>query len=56
MLRRVRAPGLQREGLIWTLPPFGEDSGRRYLHRHWEWLWNGDEDVATPFHVGALET
>jgi hypothetical protein len=20
----------------------------------WEWLWNGDEDVATPFHVGAV--
>jgi hypothetical protein len=20
----------------------------------WEWLWNGDEDVASPFHVGAV--
>jgi hypothetical protein len=20
----------------------------------WEWLWNGDEDVATPFHPGAV--
>jgi hypothetical protein len=20
----------------------------------WEWLWNGDEDVATPFHAGAV--
>jgi hypothetical protein len=19
----------------------------------WEWVWNGDEDVATPFHTGA---
>jgi hypothetical protein len=19
----------------------------------WEWVWNGDEDVATPFHAGA---
>jgi hypothetical protein len=20
----------------------------------WEWLWNGDEDVATPFHAGTV--
>ncbi len=20
----------------------------------WEWLWNGDEDVATPLHAGAV--
>ncbi len=20
----------------------------------WEWLWNGNEDVATPFHLGAV--
>ncbi len=33
------------------LPPDVDSygSGRRCPHRHWEWLWNGDEDVATPF-------
>ncbi len=36
-----------------TLPLLGKDSGRRCPHRHWEWLWNGDEDVATPLQKGA---
>ena len=37
-----------------TLPPFGNDSGRRCPHRLGNGLWNGDEDVATPFHAGAV--
>jgi hypothetical protein len=38
---------------ILTLRPFGKDSGRRCSHHHWEWLCNGDEDVATPL-LGAV--
>jgi hypothetical protein len=41
-------------GRILTLPPFENDSGWRCPHRQWEWIWNGDEDVATPFTRGAV--
>jgi hypothetical protein len=37
------------EGRIWTRSPLGKVSGRRCPHRLGERLWNGDEDVATPF-------
>jgi hypothetical protein len=50
-----RSPRLRvRRGRILTLPPIGNGSGRRCPHRHWEWLRNGDEDVATPFRAGAV--
>jgi hypothetical protein len=38
-------------GRMLTLPPAGVLSGRRCPHR----LWNGDEDVAAPFQMGAEE-
>ena len=41
-------------GRIVTLPPLGMVSGWRCPHPHWEWLWNGDEDVAVPFQMGAV--
>jgi hypothetical protein len=50
-----RSPRLRvRRGRILTLPPIGSGSGRRCPHRHWDWLRNGDEDVATPFRAGAV--
>ena len=36
-----------------TLPPFENGNGAAMSSSPWEWLWNGDEDVDTPFHVGV---
>jgi hypothetical protein len=44
----IRAGGSEHSPLL------GKDSGRRCPHRHWEWLWNGDGDVANPLHPGAV--
>ena len=32
--------------------PFWKGFGAAVFSSPWEWLWNGDEDVATPFHWG----
>ncbi len=37
-----------------TLSPFKTGNGAAMSSSPWEWLWNGDEDVATPFHAGAV--
>jgi hypothetical protein len=33
--------------------PFWKGFGAAMSSSPWEWLWNGDEDVATPSHKGA---
>ncbi len=32
--------------------PFGNGFGAAMPSSSWEWLWNGDEDFATPIHAG----
>jgi hypothetical protein len=34
--------------------PIWKGFGAAMSSSPWEWLWNGDEDVATPFHAGAV--
>jgi hypothetical protein len=34
--------------------PFWKGFGASMSSSPWEWLWNGDEDVATPFHAGEV--
>jgi hypothetical protein len=36
------------------LPPFENWNGAAMSSSPWEWLWNGDEEVATPFLAGAV--
>jgi hypothetical protein len=36
------------------MDPFWKGFGAAMSSSPWEWLWNGDEDVATPLHAGAV--
>jgi hypothetical protein len=43
-----QSPGSQRHCPLW------KGLGAAMSSSPWGWLWNGDEDVATPFHAGAV--
>ncbi len=46
--------GLGRKGAHLDTAPFWKGFGAAMSSSPWEWLWNGDEDVASPFHAGAV--
>jgi hypothetical protein len=44
---------VRRHGAHLDTAPFCKGFGAAMSSSPWEWLWNGDEDVATPFLAGA---
>jgi choline dehydrogenase-like flavoprotein len=49
-----RRPETSPQGAVCRCPPFGNGTGAAMSSSPFERLWNGDEDVAIPFHTGAV--
>ncbi len=47
-------PGDSGNGAHLDTAPFWKGFGAAMSSSPWEWFWNGDEDVATPFLTGAV--
>jgi ferredoxin len=48
-------PVFHRAGAHLDAAPIWKGFGAAMCSSPWEWLWNGDEDVATPLHAGHYQ-